>query len=94
MDIRMNLTAAEKAQIREKKLKEIEQGKLEIYGLPKTDEESKILRKAMNELFKYDRTAIVCPRCGNKLILLQTGASAEVKCLNPEICIKTGYRGL
>jgi len=94
MDIKLKLTQAEKVKIREKKLKEIEQEKLMLYGLPKTNEENEILEKALQELGINNKTDIVCPRCGNGLILLKRGASGELKCLNSKICIKIVYRGI
>ena len=95
MDINLKkLTKTEKIQIREQKLKQIEQEKLKIYGLKKTHDETEILEKALMELTVQNKTDIVCPRCGNKLILLEKGASGKVQCLNDEICIEIGYRGL
>ena len=92
MDI--NLTTLEKAKIRENKLKQIKKYKLNLYGLNKTDKETEILMKASEELAMNGRTDILCPRCGNELILLQTGGSYELKCKNRKLCIKIISRGI
>jgi ssDNA-binding Zn-finger/Zn-ribbon topoisomerase 1 len=92
MDI--NLGSINKTKIREKKLRQIENKKLEIYGLNKTKGENDILEEALNEMVINKKTDIVCPRCKNKLILLKNGASSELKCLNNEICIKIINRGI
>lgn len=34
-----------------------------------------------------------CPRCGGKLIYIQTGASYEIKCQTPN-CIAEVFRGI
>ena len=94
MDMDINLTIIEKAKIRENKIKEIEDKKLKLYGLRKTNEENEILEKALTELAMYNKTDITCPRCGNELVLLTKGASSELKCLNDNICIKIISRGI
>ena len=94
MGINIKLTAIEKERIRKNKLNQIENEKLDLYGLEKTSEENKILERALAELAMNNKTDIVCPRCGHKLILLTNGASYEIKCLNPEICIKIISRGI
>jgi len=92
MDI--NLTSINKIAIREKMSRQIENKKLKIYGLHKTIEENEILEKALDEIITNKKTDIVCPRCGNGLMLSKNGASIELKCLSSEICIKIISRGI
>ena len=90
----ISLTTAEKLRIRDQKLKQMAQQKLELYGLEKTAEENKILEEALTELAVRGKTDIVCPRCKNALVLLTADSSSELKCLNNEICIKIISRGI
>lgn len=88
------LTEKEKEQMRREVAERMERQKLELYGLKQTQEESRILLEAMTELLTTGKTDIKCPRCGNNLVLNETGSSNELKCLNTEICIKIVTRGI
>jgi hypothetical protein len=72
----------------------LERKKLESCGMPHREGETEILERALCELAMIGRTNITCPRCGHKLTLILHGSTGEIKCSNPNLCIKYAYHGL
>lgn len=58
-----------------------------------TPKEIEILDKADNELAENGVTKEKCPRCGNEIIVEETGNSYTVKC-KTQNCIFMDYRGI
>ena len=58
-----------------------------------TKKEIEILDKADNDLAEFGKTNGKCPRCGNEIIVEESGKSYTVKCKTPD-CIFLDYRGI
>lgn len=58
-----------------------------------TKKEIEILDKADNDLAEFGKTNEKCPRCGNEIIVEESGKSYTVKCKTPD-CIFLDYRGI
>lgn len=58
-----------------------------------TKKEIEILDKADNDLAEFGKTNEKCPRCGNEIIVEESGKSYTVKCKTSD-CIFLDYRGI
>lgn len=58
-----------------------------------TKKEIELLDKADNDIANFGKTDIKCPRCGNEIIIEESGNSYTVKCKTSN-CISMDYRGI
>lgn len=55
--------------------------------------EHKFLVSAENDIVKNGKTEKRCPRCGNEIVIEESGTSYTVKCKTSN-CIKADFRGI
>ena len=62
-------------------------------GIKTTIEEHRFLVEAENDISEKGKTAKRCPRCGNEIVMEETGASYAIRCKSKD-CIKAEFRGI
>ena len=55
--------------------------------------EHRFLVSAETDIVKNGKTEKKCPRCGNEIVIEESGSSYAVKCKTPN-CIKADFRGI